>query len=84
MWVASTPPCVATTSVEYVQWGKLCSSLWRRGCVMAGLGPSIKPILVDTFIELFVEVVNKLKHKNKDIGDIFDDLPESDEVIIED
>ena len=42
------------------------------------------PILVDTFIELFVEVVNKLKHKSKDIGDIFDDLPESDEVIIED
>ena len=47
---------------------------------MAGLGPSIKPILVDTFIELFLEVVNKLKHKNKDI----DDIPESDEDIIED
>jgi len=27
---------------------------------MAGLGPSIKPILRDTFIELFEEVVNKL------------------------
>ena len=37
----------------------------------------------DTFIELFVEVVNKLKHKNKDIDAIFDDLPKSDEVIIE-
>ena len=49
-----------------------------------GLGPLIKPILVDTFIELFEEAVNKLKHKNKDIGDIFDDLPESDEDIIED
>ena len=42
--------------------------------VMAGLGPSIKPILRDTFIELFEEVVNKLKHKNKDIDDIFDDI----------
>ena len=52
--------------------------------VMAGLGPSIKPILRDTFIELFKEVVNKLKHKNKDIDDIFDDIPESDEDIIED
>ena len=51
---------------------------------MAGLRPSIKPILVDTFIELFEEAVNKLKHKNKDNGNIFDDLPESDEVIIED
>ena len=48
---------------------------------MAGLGPSI---LVDTFIELFLEVVNKLKDKNKDIDNIFDDLPESDEVINED
>ena len=38
----------------------------------------------DTFIELFVEVVNKLKHKNKDIDNIFDDIPESDEDIIED
>ena len=51
---------------------------------MAGLGPSIKPILLDTFIELFEEAVNKLKHKNKDIDDIFDDLPESDEDIIKD
>ena len=51
---------------------------------MADLGPSIKPILVDTFIELFEEALNKLLHKNKDICDIFDDLPESDEVIIED
>ena len=51
---------------------------------MAGLGPSIKPILVDTFIELFAEVVNKLKDKDKDINDTFDDIPESDEVIIED
>ena len=24
MWVASTPPCVATTSVEYVQSERLC------------------------------------------------------------
>ena len=32
---------------------------------MAGLGPSIKPILLDTFIELFEEAVNKLKHKKK-------------------
>ena len=54
------------------------------GGVMADLRPSIKPILRDTFIELFEEVVNALKHKNKDIDDIFDDLPESDEVIIED
>ena len=51
---------------------------------MAGLGPSIKPILHDTFIELFEEAVNKLKYKDNDIDDIFDDLPESDEVIIED
>ena len=48
---------------------------------MAGLGPSIKPILRDTFIELFVEVVNKLGHKNETIDDIFD---ESDKDIIED
>ena len=48
---------------------------------MAGLGPSI---LVDTFIELLLEVANKLKDKNKDIDNIFDDLPESDEVINED
>ena len=52
--------------------------------VMAGFGPSIKPILCDSFIELFLEVVNKLKDKNKDIDNIFDDLPESDEVINED
>ena len=51
---------------------------------MAGLRPSIKPILRDTYIELFKEVVNKLKHKNKDIYNRFDDLPESDEEIIED
>ena len=50
---------------------------------MAGLGPSIKPILVDTFIELFVEAVNKLKDKIVDIDDTFDDLLESDEDIIE-
>ena len=31
---------------------------------MAGLGPSIEPILCDTFIELFVEVVNKLRDIN--------------------
>ena len=48
------------------------------------MGPSIKPILLDTFIELFVEAVNKLKDKIVDIGDTFDDLPESDEDIIED
>ena len=51
---------------------------------MAGWGPSIKPILRDTFIELFVEVVNKLGHKNKDIDDTFYDIPESDDDIIED
>ena len=49
---------------------------------MAGLGPSIKPILVDTFIELLIEVVNKLKHKNKDTDDIVNDLPESEENIV--
>ena len=48
------------------------------------MGPLIKPILVDTFIELFEEAVNKLKHKNKDICEIFDYLLESDEDIIED
>ena len=51
---------------------------------MAGLRPSIKPILLDTFIELFLEAVNKLKDKIVDIDDTFDDLPESDEYIIED
>ena len=51
---------------------------------MAGLGPSIKPILLDTFIELFEEAVNKLKDKIVDIDNTFDDLPESDEDIIED
>ena len=50
---------------------------------MDGLWPSIKPILVDTFIELFVEAVNKLKDKIVDIDDTFDDLLESDEDIIE-
>ena len=45
---------------------------------MAGLGPSIKPILVDTFIELFLEVVNKLKDKIIDIDKISDKLPESE------
>ena len=45
---------------------------------MAGLGPSIKPILVDTFIELFLEVVNKLKDKIVDHDDTFDDIPESE------
>ena len=52
--------------------------------IMAGLGPSIKSILVDAFIELFEEVVNKQKDENKDIDDTFDDIPESDEDIIED
>ena len=51
---------------------------------MAGLGPSIKPILVDTFIELFEEAVNKLKDKIVDHDDTFDDIPESDEDIIKD
>ena len=52
---------------------------------MAGLRPSIKPILLrDTFIELFGEAVNKLKDKIVDIDNTFDDLPESDEDIIED
>ena len=51
---------------------------------MAGLGPSIEPILCDTFIELFVEVVNKLKHKIVDNDDTLDNIPESDEDIIED
>ena len=50
---------------------------------LAGLGPSIKPILRDTFIELFEEVVNKLKDKIVDHDDTFDDIPESDEDIIE-
>ena len=27
-------------------------------------------------IELFIEAVNKLKHKSKDVDDIFNDLPE--------
>ena len=48
------------------------------------MGPSLKPILLDTFIELFLEVVNKLKHKIVDHDDTFDDIPESDEDIIED
>ena len=43
---------------------------------MAGLGPSIKPILVETFIELFEEAVNELKDKIVDNDDTFDDLPE--------
>ena len=49
---------------------------------MAGLGPSIKPILLDTFIELFEEAVNKLKDKIVDHDDTFDGIPESDEDII--
>ena len=52
--------------------------------VMAGLGPLFKPILVDTFIELLVDEVNKLKYKIVDNDDTFDDIPESDEDIIED
>ena len=54
---------------------------------MAGLGPSIKPVLRDTFTELFVEVVNKLRNINVSkivIDDIFNDIPESDKDIIED
>ena len=50
---------------------------------MAGFGPSIKPILLDTFIELFVEVVNKLKDKIVDGDNTCNDIPESDEDIIE-
>ena len=53
---------------------------------MAGFGPSIKPILVDTFIELLVDEVKKLKGINVNkivIDDIDDNLPESEEVIIE-
>ena len=49
------------------------------------MGPSIKPILHDTFIELFIEEVNKLKDINVSkivINDTFDDTPESDEDII--
>ena len=33
---------------------------------MAGLGPLIKPILRDTFIEVLVDELNKLEHKNDD------------------
>ena len=51
---------------------------------MAGLGPLFKPILVDTFIELLVDEVNKLKYKIVDNDDTFDDIPKSDEDIIED
>ena len=49
--------------------------------------PSIKPILVDTFVELLDEKVNKLKDINVIkivIDDKIDDIPESDEDIIED
>ena len=62
----------------------LCGDMFL---VMAGFGPSIKPILRDTFIELCVEVVNKLRDINISkivIDDIIDDIPESDENIIED
>ena len=51
---------------------------------MAGLGPSIKPILRDTFIELLLDKVNKLKDKIVDNDNTLDDIPESDEDIIED
>ena len=54
---------------------------------MAGFGPSIKPILRDTFNELFVEVVNKLRDINMSkivIDDIIEDIPESYEDIIQD
>ena len=54
---------------------------------MAGFGPSIKPILRDTFIELCVEVVNKLRDINISkivIDDIINNIPESDKDIIKD
>ena len=38
--------------------------------VMASLGPTIKSTLVDTFIELLIDKVNKLEHKNKDFDNI--------------
>ena len=46
--------------------------------------PSIKPILVDTFVELLDEKVNKLNVIKIVIDDKIDDIPESDEDIIED
>ena len=44
---------------------------------MAGFGPSIKPILVDTFIELLVDEVKKLKGINVN-KIVIDDIDESD------
>ena len=56
MWVACTPPCVATRSVEYVQWGRLCSSSWNRShgvehgsadhCQGEPLGPPVMEVQV--------------------------------------
>ena len=49
--------------------------------VMAGLGPLIKPILHNTFIEDLVDELNKLEHKNnkkiRDIDEIDNKVPES-------
>ena len=49
--------------------------------VMAGLGPLIKPILRDTFIEVLVDELNKLEHKNndkiRDIDEKDNKVPES-------
>ena len=56
---------------------------WNFICL---LEPSLA-ILHDTFIEVFVEEVNKLKDINVSkivIDDTFDDISESDEDIIED
>ena len=48
---------------------------------MAGLGPLIKPILRDTFIEVLVDELNKLEHKNndkiRDIDEKDNKVPES-------
>ena len=52
---------------------------------MAKFGHQIKQILCETFIELLLEKVNKLRDMNVSkivIDDKFDDIPESDEYII--
>ena len=57
------------------------SAHWGRTPVMAVLSHKIKQILLETFIEVLADELNKLEQKDndkiKDIGKIGNNLPES-------
>ena len=56
MWVASIPPCVATTSVEYVQWGGY-AAVCGRGERSHGVEHGISdPPMMEVQVKVFSQI----------------------------